>query len=356
MSDQPTWCPLFRDDYKFTTPFNLFKFVRDSVVNKYESWDFFLSGDRGMGKSACAMSLAKMLDPNFTVSHWAFTSERFIELITTHHPPGTCIVFDDVGTAEGSSSRKWNSEGAHTLSDVMQINRTDSLITIGTSLQLSRMELRLREGFRVLCQPIKKLTAKQTGSGMAIDVEMRLRTADVFDDSVRYKLWRYCPGGRIKYVRLFHPPAPIWREYQLTRREFLEHLKAKRAEKAAALTELREKKAENAEKKALKATDKEWAHEIHVNPMNLVMYRNVLKAVGTDGSKDLMKKPELIQVIAATTMTKPATSEAKIRKLVTAGVLTQLGTYGLDGKKSFEYEVSDKGLAMIDKIAIPLGD
>jgi hypothetical protein len=216
------------------------------------------------------------------------------------------------------------------------------------------MELRLREGFKILCQPMRKLTAQQTGSGMAIDVEMRLRTVDVFDNgSVRYKLWRYCPGGRIKNIRLFHPPKNMWREYQLVRKDFLEHLKARRAEKEAALTELREKKAENAEKKALKATDKEWAHEIHVNPMNLVMYRNVLKAVGTDGSKDLMKKPELIQVIAATTMTKPATSEAKIRKLVTAGVLTQLGAYGLDGRKSFEYEVSDKGLAMIDKLAIP---
>jgi hypothetical protein len=350
MSD---WKPLFRDDFRFSQPFNIFEFVKNAVIRRNESIDFFLSADRGMGKSASAMSLAMMLDPHFTVNHWAFTSDRFIELITSRLPKGTVIVFDDVGTSEGSSNRKWQQEQAHHLADVMQVNRTDGIITVGTSLQLSRMELRLREGFRVLCQPIQKLNAQQTGNGMAIDVEMRLRSVDVFEDSVRYKLWRYAPGGRVKYVRLFHPPVGIWMDYQKVRKEFLEHVKARQEEKKQKATERKEKMVENAEKKVSKATDKEWAHEIHVNPMNLVMYRNVLKAVGTDGSKDLMKKPELIQVISATTMTKPATSEAKIRKLVTAGVLTQIGAYGLDGKKSFEYEVSDKGLAMIDKMAIP---
>ena len=347
------WTPLFKTDFRFSQPFNIFEFVRDAVIRRNESIDFFLAADRGMGKSASAMSLAMMLDPNFRVEHWCFTQDRFIELITSHQPKGTVIVFDDVGTADGSSSRKWQKDEAHDLADIMQVNRTDGIITVGTSLQLGRMELRLRAGFRVLCQPVRKLTAQETGNGMAIDTEMRLRTVDVFDDTVRYKLWRYAPGGRVKYVRLFHPPSNIWNRYQVIRKEFLEGVKARREEKEAALTELREKKEHNAVEKALKATDKEWAHEIHVNPMNLVMYRNVLKAVGTDGSKDLMKKPELIQVIAATTMTKPATSEAKIRKLVTAGVLTQIGAYGLDGRKSFEYEVSDKGLAMIDKMAIP---
>ena len=349
-----SWKPLFRNDYQFhSKPFNIFSYVRNAVVNKNESWDWFISGDRGFGKSATAMSLAMMLDKSFTLDHWCFTADHFIDLITSHHPKGTCIIYDDAGTSEGSSSRKWQKDGSHDLADQMQLNRTDGIITIATSLQMSRVELRLRAGFRVLCQPIRKLTAQETGSGMAIDVEMRLRTVDVFDDSIRYKLWRYCPGGRVKFVRLFHPPAPVWNKYQLVRKDFLEGIKARREEAAAAAAERKEKMEHNAVEKALKATDKEWAHEIHVNPMNLVMYRNVLKAVQTDGSRDLMTKPELINVLASITLTKPATSEAKIRKLVTAGVLTQMGAYGMDGKKSFEYEVSDKGLAMIDKMAIP---
>lgn len=350
MSD---WTPLFKSDFRFSQPFNIFDFVRDAVIRRNESIDFFLAADRGMGKSAAAMSLAMMLDPNFKIEHWCFTQDRFIELITSHQPKGTVVVFDDVGTAEGSSSRKWQNDAAHDLADIMQVNRTDGIITIGTSLQLDRMELRLRAGFRVLCQPVRKLTAQETGNGMAIDTEMRLRTVDVFDDSVRYKLWRYAPGGRVKFVRLFHPPADVWNRYQTVRKEFLDGVKARREEKAAAAAERKEKKEDNAEKKAMKATDKEWAHEIHVNPKDLSVYRNLLKTIQTNGDAALMKKPELIMVVASATATKPATSEAKIRKLVTAGVLDQLGTYGMDGKKSFEYEVSDKGLAMIDKMAIP---
>lgn len=350
------WKPLFKDDFRFSQPFNIFEFVRDAVIRRNESIDFFLAADRGMGKSASAMSLAMMLDPNFKVEHWCFTQDRFIELITSHQPKGTVVVFDDVGTSEGSSSRKWQNDAAHDLADIMQVNRTDGIITIGTSLQLGRMELRLRAGFRVLCQPVRKLTAQETGNGMAIDTEMRLRTVDVFDDSIRYKLWRYAPGGRVKYVRLFHPPVEIWNRYQVVRKEFLDGVKARREEKAAAAAERKEKKDHNTIKKALKATDKEWAHEIHVNPMQLSVWRNLLKSIQTDGAADRIKKPALITLIAKITSTKPGTSEAKIRKLVTAGVLDQIGSYGLDGKKRFEYDVSNKGMAMIDGMAIPIGD
>ena len=351
MSD---WKPLFAGDYQFhSKPFNIFEFVRDAVIRRNESIDFFLAADRGMGKSASAMSLAMMLDPNFKVEHWCFTQDRFIELITSHQPKGTVIVFDDVGTSEGSSSRKWQNDAAHDLADIMQVNRTDGIITIGTSLQLGRMELRLRAGFRVLCQPVRKLTTHETGNGMAIDTEMRLRTVDVFDDSIRYKLWRYAPGGRVKFVRLFHPPVGIWNRYQVVRKEFLDGVKARREEKAAASAERKEKKEHNAVEKALKATDKEWAHEIKVNPMQLSVHRNLLKAIQTDGAKELIKKPELISLISQVTSVLPSTAEARIRKLVTSGVITQVGMYGKDGRKSFEYDVSDKGRAMIDNMAIP---
>ena len=127
-------------------------------------------------------------------------------------------------------------------------------------------------------------------------------------------------------------------------------------QEAAAAAERKEKKEHNAIEKALKGTDKDWAHEIHVAPMQLSVHRNLLKAVRTDGMKDLIKKPELITLISTVTNVQPSTAEAKIRKLVTAGVLTQTGTYGKDGRKSFEYDVSDKGVAMIDNMAIPIGD
>ena len=341
----PDWTPLFKTDFRFSQPFNIFEFVRDAVIRRNESIDFFLAADRGMGKSASAMSLAMMLDPNFKVEHWCFTQDRFIELITSHQPKGTVIVFDDVGTAEGSSSRKWQKDEAHDLADIMQVNRTDGIITIGTSLQLGRMELRLRAGFRVLCQPVRKLTAQETGNGMAIDTEMRLRTVDVFDDTVRYKLWRYAPGGRVKFVRLFHPPVGIWNKYQLIRKEFLEGVKARREEKEAAAAERKEKKEENAIEKAKTATDGEWAKALHCQKSNFKVYKNLFKRL--DQTEHLVKS-DFVTMVADASAVSEKTATRKILEWCTDGLVRKGRTFKPDGRPdSHTYEITDKGRDMI---------
>jgi hypothetical protein len=222
-----TWNPLFASDYGFTKPWNMFNFVRDAVVKRNESYDFFLAGGRGFGKSASAMSLAMMLDPDFTLDHWCFTTDKFLDLITTRQRPGTTIVWDEIGTQKSGSSRKWQIKEAHDLADIVQVNRTDGLIIIGTSIELSRGEKRFRSGYRVLADPVRKLSNQETGHGLAIDVEMRVKHTDVFEDETRYKLWRYASGGRIKYIRLYHPPVGIWQDYQGMRLDFLHDIKKK---------------------------------------------------------------------------------------------------------------------------------
>lgn len=342
MSD---WKPLFKDDFRFSQPFNIFDFVRDAVIRRNESIDFFLAADRGMGKSAAAMSLAMMLDPNFKIEHWCFTQDRFIELITSHQPKGTVVVFDDVGTAEGSSSRKWQNDAAHDLADIMQVNRTDGVITIGTSLQLGRMELRLRAGFRVLCQPVRKLTAQETGNGMAIDTEMRLRTVDVFDDSVRYKLWRYAPGGRVKFVRLFHPPADVWNRYQVVRKEFLDGVKARREEKASAAAERKEKKEINAIEKAKTATDGQWAKALHCQKSNFKVYKNIFKRFEQAGTID---KPTFVTMVADASAVTEKSALRKILDWCTDGFVRKGRTFTPDGRPdSYTFEISDKGRDLV---------
>ncbi len=75
---------------------------------------------------------------------------------------------------------------------------------------------------------MRKLSNQETGHGLAIDVEMRVKHTDVFEDATRYKLWRYAAnGGRIKYIRLYHPPVGIWQEYQKMRLDFLQDIKKK---------------------------------------------------------------------------------------------------------------------------------
>jgi len=220
------WQPVFKEDFpQFKENQNIFEFIRNAVVERNESWDFFIAQQRGMGKSTIAISIAKMLDPNFSISNISFKAGDFAEKMISGMPKGTVLIFDDMGTAQGGSSRKWQASGVHELADIMQLNRTDGIITIGTSIEMERSEKRLRSGFRCLISPVEKLAHHQTGNGMAIDVEMRIKSIDVFNDQPIFKLWRYSKGGRVKLMRLYHPDAVIWQEYQIMRSEYLNNLK-----------------------------------------------------------------------------------------------------------------------------------
>lgn len=221
-----SWVPVFKEDFpQLNQNVNIFEHIYNAVVKNNESFDFFIAQQRGMGKSTIAISIARMIDPMFSVENIMFTADDFARFMTTEHPKGTVCIFDDMGTAQGGSSRKWQGAGVHELADIMQLNRTDGIITIGTSLELERSEKRLRAGFRCLISPVTKLAHTQTGNGLAIDVEMRMKDVDVFKDLSMFKLWRYAEGGRVKLIRLYHPDAVFWNEYQTLRHTFLEGLK-----------------------------------------------------------------------------------------------------------------------------------
>jgi len=221
-----SWTPIEPDDFpQFKENQDIFNFIRESVVDKNESWDFFIAQQRGMGKSTIAIALARMLDPNFEVKNISFKAKDFAEKMTSGLDKGSVLIFDDMGTAQGGSSRKWQATGVHELADIMQLNRTDGIITIGTSIELERSEKRLRSGFRCLISPVEKLSHTQTGNGLAIDIEMRVKSIDVFNDVSLFKLWRYSNGGRVKLMRLYHPDVQLWGRYQKMRSEYLANLK-----------------------------------------------------------------------------------------------------------------------------------
>lgn len=267
------WNPIFKTGFPhlngvLTDPFAYF---RNAVVKRNESWDIFIAQDRGAGKSATAMGMALMVDPHFTIDHWCFTTERFIELITTPQRKGTVVVFDDMGTQGGGSSRKWNQEGAHDLADIMQLNRTDGIITIGTSLELARSELRFRRGFKVLVSPEKKLSTEDThGRGLATLVDLRIKSTDVFNDEVRYKLMRYAPGGRIKRVVVPHPPVDLWLKYQGIRDKFLADLKGARDQ------------ATESDKSGAMSND-ELRTFLSITMSSVQLYKSLLKGIVNDG-------------------------------------------------------------------------
>lgn len=219
--------PTFAKDFGIDCTMNIFRNIRNDVILRNESWDIFIAQKRGAGKSAIATRLAMMLDPNFSMDHVCFTVSQFVHLLTSRQDPGTVLVFDDLGTQGGGSSRKWQKKESQDLADIMQLNRTDGIITIATSLELERGEKRLRAGFALMADPGKKLSNADTGDhGLASRIVMRKKVTNIFDGTTHWQYWRYAAGGRIVAIDISHPPAAFWiGEYKAERDRFLHDIK-----------------------------------------------------------------------------------------------------------------------------------
>ena len=218
----------FIDDFGLSKPTNIFERLRNDVIKKHESWDIFIAQKRGAGKSTVALRLATLLNPNFTLDYCVFTLKEFMKLLTSPQPLGTVIMFDDLGTQKGGSSRRWQTKDSHDVADIMQLNRTDGIITIATSLELERGEKRLRAGFQILIDPGKKLSSKETGGhGLASRIILRTRLTDVYDGTTHWPYMRYTKGGRITAIEISHPSKELWNSYQQKRASYLKTVKSK---------------------------------------------------------------------------------------------------------------------------------
>lgn len=335
---------LFAADHRYNKQFDIFEFIRYSVVHYNESFDIFIAGLRGIGKSTVAYGIAMLIDPNFDNDKWVFESEKYIEIITNKQRKGTVVVFDDVGTQKSGSSRKWQKEDAHDLADITQVNRTDGIITIATSLEHSRGEKRFRSGFRVIVQPIKKVTNMEThGNGMAIDVEIRVSEYDIFNNVVYRKLFRYAPGGRIKHVRLYHPPADKWKEYQRHRSDFLTAVKKKQEEKTAQ-NELNDKQKEMANK-----------YGISNNPNRVkkfVMLAQELSDAGITSYKKSIPKSEMVEKICSLFGLGKTTGSTLTSGLATKGFLkSKVGGTKSKKKSSAYYWISSSGIEFLNELS-----
>lgn len=321
------WVPLFKSDYSYTEPANIFKYVRDAVVNKHESFDFFIGSGRGAGKSTCAISLAMMLDPKFSIDRVTFDTDTYADLMTAGLPHGSVVLLDDAGTSLAGSNRKWQKSGAHELADLLQTNRTDGVISIVTSLDIARMELRLRSGFKVFVQPGRK---ERDETGMSISAEFRVREIDIFSGREIFKLWRYAPAGRTKIITLWHPPKAEWNAYQNARQAFLDIIKAQRLEQKTAAPN------------ASAYSSKDWAREIGTTVARTGVHRLVIKNL------DNTPYPELSAAVQDAYDVDRTGAVKIIKQFKDSGIVKHAGNQAAQ-----IFNLTPKGTAFVNKEPIP---
>ena len=234
--------------------FDIFKLIRHKVVNCNESWDILCTGAKGVGKSSTMLRLAILVDPYYSLSRWAFTTEDLMEM-RNNAKIGNAIVSDEMGTQAALSSQNWQDKKSKAAVDMHQLDRTERIINIGTTLDIGRINNRIRTQYKVIVNIEDKLNDFQTGgNGLGTSCVIRFVEEDPFatndNDMFKRKYFRDRFGRRISRVIIPHPPTEMFRKYSTMRDDFKRKLKEQKLET---------KKVSKKEQAEMEAYEKEMA-------------------------------------------------------------------------------------------------
>lgn len=191
--------------------------IKDTVLSNKSS-DIFIVGQRGKGKSTLQLSIQSYLQPDFTREGVVYSLEDYIDKVNSQ-VPGDVIVFDESGmTSSGTSSRSSMSQGNKQFQDIWQMIRTKRVVTIFVSLDVGRVDLRIRDTFKYYVFPIKQLSDNDTGYGLQIAAKV-LGRVDTFKgdhtDST-FESIKTSKGEVDEYV-FFLPSQKLIKEYEQDR-------------------------------------------------------------------------------------------------------------------------------------------
>jgi hypothetical protein len=214
--------------------FDIFKLIRYKVLYGNESWDILCTGQKGVGKSSTMLTLALLVDPYYSLNRWAFTTEELMNM-RKNARPGNAIVSDEMGTQAALSSQNWMKKESKEAVDMHQLDRTERIINIATTLDVGRINNRIRTQYKVLVNVDKKLGDKDTeGNGLGTSCVVRFIEEDPFAknsyEQFKRKYFRDNCGRRISRVVIPHPPAEMFKKYSNMRNDFQERLRQKEIE------------------------------------------------------------------------------------------------------------------------------
>lgn len=228
------WTPAYATDMRLNNNYDFFKIIVGRVKHYNESYDLTIVGDRGLGKSAFGLGAATIINNNFMgrvcdfpMSHVCFDVEEWQQTcdIIASEGNGGVVILDEVGTEGSLSSRTSMSKGNRATSDIIQLMRTDRIITIYISTDRNRIDKRVRELASVMGTPIGKLSNEDTnGYGLAIEADIRYRRTRPGTESIgtseesnylihEVNSLHYGPKGIVYSVVVPHPPVESWLKY-----------------------------------------------------------------------------------------------------------------------------------------------
>lgn len=196
--------------------------IWDRVHKEDKNWMGIVCGDTGSGKSEFGLRLCELLDPDFNEDRIAFTIKEFTELVQERHPPGSAILFDEVGIAL--------SHATHYDQDQIRVNHI-----LQSWREQNRILVMTAPHIHLIHKPDRGLLHAQMDM-QNIDRERYVSTAryrtiqqntDTGDLYKKYPRLRDRSTGRVKkykHLDLFKPSPEIVEPYTERKQEFNDQL------------------------------------------------------------------------------------------------------------------------------------
>jgi hypothetical protein len=244
----PMWEPVYKEDLKLNSGYDFLKTIVNRVKDYNESYDITVVGDRGLGKSAFGLGMAILLNKyfngpksQFDISRVCFSVDEWAA-VCGNIKGGGVVILDEIGTSGSLSSRESMSKGNRAASDIIQLMRTDRIITIYISTDRDRIDKRVRQLTSVMSTPLAKLSNVDTnGFGLAVEADVKFRRTrpanesfvnkHTDDDSgyLQHEVMplSYASRGNIYSIVIPHAPEALWDQYEIKRANKLEEVRTK---------------------------------------------------------------------------------------------------------------------------------
>lgn len=197
-----------------------------------QNYVLIVTGTTGSGKSYGAMTLALDIDPYFNVDRIVFSPEDFVRIVKTALPPGSVIIWDEVGV--GLSSREWFTIQNKMIGFILETFRRDNLILIMTTPNMSFIDKKVRSLLHGYAETIDPTFASgKFGKVKYFHIVVNLREGRIMYTYPRVKQ----PSGKIDILtgkspmdgnmKFNAPPLWLTKEYEKKKMTFTEELKDK---------------------------------------------------------------------------------------------------------------------------------
>ena len=189
-----------------------------------------VNGSTGSGKSLCSLKLAEQISEsqgtNFCVSdNVSFTFESMLRKMTLpqNDKPGTCYVFEEVGSVgSGSSAKEWQSSANKLFSSFMQTSRCLRQVLIMNTPSFSFLDNSSRKMVHV------QLIMKSINFKRKISyAKPYLVSSDAREDKLYFKYLRFPHEGRMLKLTIqsFELPSMVIMEtYDAEKTKFVREL------------------------------------------------------------------------------------------------------------------------------------